>query len=150
MHIEKQFTIFMINKPGVLSMILAEFADAKINIIALTVMDSAEHGVLRVVAAAPEKMQKVLAKLNMQYDEAEVLCVNLANKSGAFAAITEKLAKAHINISYAYCTAGARGGRTTGILKVSGIEKAMKILSGSAKIQTKSKPTTRHSPASRK
>ena len=150
MHTEKQFTIFMINKPGVLSMILAEFADAKINIIALTVMDSAEHGVLRVVVAAPEKVRKVLAKLNMQYNETEVLCVSLANKSGAFAAITEKLAKAHVNISYAYCTAGARGGKTTGILKVSGIKKAMKILSGSAKIQTKSKPTTRRSPALRK
>ena len=150
MHLEKQFTIFMINKPGVLSMILNGLASAKINIIALTVMDSAEHGVLRLVAATPEKVRKVLAKLNMQYNETEVLCVNLANKSGAFADITEKLAKAHINISYAYCTAGARGGRTTGILKVSSIKKAIKVLSGHAKTKTKSKPTTRHSLASRK
>ena len=150
MHIEKQFTIFMINKPGILSKILSKFADIKINIIALTVMDSAEHGVLRVVAKVPEKMRNVLKKMNLQYNETEVLCVSLANKSGAFAAITEKLAKAHINISYAYCTAGARGGRTTGILKVSGIEKAMKILSTGPKAKTKSKPTARRSPASRK
>lgn len=150
MHIEKQFTIFMINKPGILSQILSKLAEVKINIIALTVMDSAEHGVLRVVVRVPEKMRSVLKKMNMQYNETEVLCVNLANKSGAFAAITEKLAKAHTNISYAYCTAGARGGRTTGILKVSGIEKAMKILSTEAKTGTKSKPTTRRSPASRK
>ena len=53
-------------------------------------------------------------------------------------------------ILYAYCTAGARGGRTTGILKVSGIEKAMKILSTGPKAKTKSKPTARRSPASRK
>lgn len=150
MHIEKQFTIFMINKPGVLSMILTGFASSKINIVALTVMDSAEHGVLRLVAAAPEKVRKVLARLNVQYNETEVLCVNLANRSGAFADITEKLAKAHINISYAYCTAGAHGGRTTGILKVSDIKKAIKILSVSIKAKTKSEPTTRHSPASRK
>ena len=150
MHVEKQFTVFMINKPGILSQILSKFAEIKINIIALTVMDSAEHGVLRVVTKAPEKMKEVLTKLNLQYNETEVLCVNLANKSGAFAAITEKLAKAHINISYAYCTAGARGGRTTGILKVSGIEKAMKILSTEAQAKTKSNPTTRRSPASRK
>ena len=150
MHIEKQFTIFMINKPGVLSQILTEFATAKINIIALTVMDSAEHGVLRVVAVAPEKMRKILTKLNMQYNETEVLCVNLANRSGAFAAITKKLAKAHINISYAYCTAGAKGGRTTGILKISGIKKAIKILSAtSSGVQTKSRPNARRSPALR-
>ena len=150
MHIEKQFTIFMINKPGVMSQILAEFATAKINIIALTVMDSAEHGVMRVVSAAPEKTRKSLKELNLDYNETEVLCINLANKSGAFATIAEKLAKVHINISYAYCTAGARGGRTTGILKVADIKKAMKILSATSKTETKSKPTTRPSPASRR
>ena len=150
MHIEKQFTIFMINKPGVLSQILSELAGARINIIALTVMDSSEHGVLRAVVTAPEKMQKILAKLNLQYSESEVLCVNLANKSGAFAAVAEKLAKAHINISYAYCTAGARGGRTTSILKVADIKKAIKTLSIPGKTQTKSTPATRRSPASRK
>ena len=150
MHIEKQFTIFMINKPGVLSLILSELAVDRINIIALTVMDSSEHGVLRAVVAAPEKMRKILAKLNLQYSESEVLCVNLANKSGAFAAIAEKLAKSHINISYAYCTAGARGGRTTSILKVADIKKAMKTLSIPGKTQTKSKPSARRSPASRR
>ena len=150
MHIEKQFTIFMINKPGVLSLILSELAVARINIIALTVMDSSEHGVLRVVVAAPEKMRKILAKLNLQHDESEVLCINLANKSGAFAAVAEKLAKAHINISYAYCTAGARGGRTTSILKVADIKKAMKTLAISGKTHTKSTRAARRRPASRK
>ena len=150
MHIETQFTIFMINKPGVLSQILSELADARINIVALTVMDSSEHGVLRAVVAGSEKMRKILAKLNLQYDESAVLCVDLANKSGAFAAVAEKLAKAHINISYAYCTAGARGGKTTSILKVADIKKAMKTLEMPGKTQTKSKPTTKRSPASRK
>lgn len=140
----------MINKPGVLSLILSELAAARINIIALTVMDSSEHGVLRVVVAVPEKIRKILAKLNLQYNESDVLCINLANKSGAFAAVAEKLAKAHVNISYAYCTAGARGGRTTGILKVADIKKAIKTLAVAGKIQTKPTRTARRSPASRK
>ena len=55
MHIETQFSIFMVNKPGVLAQILGEFARAKINIIAMTLMDSTEHGVMRVVFAAPAK-----------------------------------------------------------------------------------------------
>ena len=42
--------------------------------------------------------------------------------------MAEKLAKGHINISYAYCTAGAKGGRTTGVLKVSDVKKAMRLL----------------------
>jgi hypothetical protein len=114
MYIATQFSIFMVNKPGVLAQILGEFARAKINIIAITMMDSVEHGVMRVIFEVPKRAKEVLSKLNMPYNEAEVLCVTLTNKSGALAAVVEKLAKNHINISYAYCTAGAKGGRTTG------------------------------------
>jgi hypothetical protein len=114
MYIAVQFSVFMVNKPGVLAQVLVEFARAKINIIAMTMMDSVEQGVMRVVFAASDRAREVLSKLNMPYSETEVLCVNLTNKSGALAVVAEKLAKAHINIAYAYCTAGAKGGRTTG------------------------------------
>ncbi len=150
MYIETQFSIFMVNKPGVLSLVLGEFAQAKINIIAITMMDSMEHGVMRVVFAAPDKAKKVLAKLNMPYSETSVLCVTLTNQSGALALVAEKLAKSHINISYAYCTADAKGGRTTGILKVANVQKAMKVLQESHKKASKSHPVVRRSRSSRK
>ena len=150
MYITAQFSIFMVNKPGVLAQVLGEFARAKINIIALTMMDSVEHGVMRVIFAAPAKAREVLSKLNMPYSETEVLCLNLANKAGALAIVAEKLAKEHINISYAYCTAGAKGGRTTGVLKVAEVKKAIKILQKNHKKQSKSKPVVRRSQSSRK
>ena len=150
MHIATQFSIFMVDKPGVLAQVLSEFAQAKINITAITMMDSVEHGVMRVVFAAPEKARKVLEKLNMSYNETGVLCVTLTNQSGALAAVAEKLGRNHINISYAYCTAGAKGGRTTGILKVANVEKAMKILEGSQKKENKSRPVIRRRNSSRK
>ena len=150
MYVETQFSIFMVNKPGVLARVLGEFAKAKINIIAITMMDSMEHGVMRAVFAAPEKAKKVLAKLNMPYNETDVLCVRLTNQSGALASVVEKLARSHINISYAYCTAGAKGGRTTGILKVANVQKAMKILQESHKKTSKSRPVVRRSRSSKK
>ena len=140
----------MVNKPGVLAQVLGEFAKAKINVIAMTMMDSVEHGVMRVVFASPKRAKEVLAKLNMPYNETEVLCVNLDNKSGALATVAEKLAKSHINISYAYCTAGAKGGRTTGVLKVANVQKAMRVLQQNHKKDSKSKPVVRRSQASRK
>ena len=140
----------MVNKPGVLAQVLSEFAQAKINIIAITMMDSVEHGVMRVVFTAPEKARKVLKKLNMPYNETGVLCVTLTNQSGALADIVEKLARNHINISYAYCTAGAKGGRTTGILKVANVTKAMKVLEQGHKKDNKSQPVVRRSKSSRK
>ena len=148
MYVASQFSVFMVNKPGVLAKVLGEFAEVKANITAITMMDSAEHGVMRVVFEQPEKARSVLSRLNMPYNETEVLCVNLANRAGALATVAEKLAKGHINISYAYCTAGAAGGRTTGVLKVSDVKKAMKLLQDHNK-KSKDKTAVRRSKATR-
>lgn len=151
MHLDTQFSIFMVNKPGVLSRILLALAAAKVNIVAMTMMDSMEHGVMRLVGTGSAKIREVLNRLNLQFSETDVLCINLPNKAGAFADVTEKLSSAHINISYAYCTAGAKGGRTTGILKVADVKKAMKVLQGHLDIaKTKTDSTVRRSISSRK
>lgn len=130
MYIQTQFSIFLINKPGVLAQTLEALAREKINIIAMTMMDSVEHGVLRLVTSNASQTQSILSKLGIPINETDVLCVNLSNHAGAFADVTSKLAASHININYAYCTAGAKGGRTTGVLKVADIKKAMKVLMG--------------------
>lgn len=148
MYVTPQFSVFMVNKPGVLAQVLGEFANVKINITAITMMDSAEHGVMRVVFEEPEKARAILSRLNLPYNETEVLCVNLANKAGALATVAEKLAKGHINIAYAYCTAGASGGRTTGVLKVSDVKKAMKLLQDHNK-ESKDLTSLRRSKAAR-
>ncbi len=150
MNVATQFSIFMVNKPGVLAQVLGEFAQAKINIIAMTMMDSVEHGVMRIIFETPKKAREVLLKLNMPCNETEVLCVELDNKPGALAAVAEKLAKSHINIAYAYCTAGARGGRTTGVLKVADVKKAMRLLEQGRKKNSKSQPMLRRSQISRR
>jgi hypothetical protein len=148
-HLDTQFSIFMVNKPGVLARVLNTLAVAKINIVAMTMMDSAEHGVMRLVGSSHQRVREVLTQLNMQFSETDVLCVNLPNKAGALADITAKLASAHINIAYAYVTAGARGGRTTGILKVADVKKAMKVLQGDAEVQHK-EDSVRRAPSSRR
>jgi hypothetical protein len=150
MYITTQFSVFMVNKPGVLAQVLGEFARAKINIIAITMMDSVEHGVMRIVFAEPDRARDVFTKINMPFNETDVLCVSLANRAGALASVAEKLAKNHINISYAYCTAGAKGGRTTGVLKVADVKKAMKILQQEQRKNTKSRPVLRRSHAARR
>lgn len=151
MHIETQFSVFLINKPGVLSQTLNTLSSEKINIIAMTMMDSVEHGVLRLVTSDAPETRQLLGKLNANANETDVICVNLSNRIGAFADITTRLADAHININYAYCTTGARGGRTTAVLKVADVKKAVKILGkdfGSTpakkvKKKTKQKPVKR-------
>lgn len=134
MYLETQYSIFMVNKPGMLAKVLTAMATAKINVVAMTMMDSMEHGVMRLVGSDSRKIRDVLNGLNAQFNETDVLCLNLSNRAGALADVVEKLSKSHINISYAYVTAGARGGRTTGILKVADVKKAMKVLDGHADV----------------
>ena len=146
MYTAKQFSIFMVNKPGVLSRVLSDFAKSKLNIVAITMMDSAEHGVMRIIFEQPETARKELKKLNMPYNETEVICLNLENRPGALAKIAEKLSRNHINISYAYCTAGAKGGRTTGVLKVADVKKALKLLEKKKKTKTKKQKPVKKPP----
>ena len=144
MYITTQFSIFMVNKPGALAKMLGQFAHEKINIIAMTMMDSAEQGVMRVVFDSPKTAQGLLTDLNMPFNATDVLCINLDNQSGALASVAEKLAKNHINISYAYCTAGGKGGKTTGVVKVADVKKAMRILEKDRGIKVgKSQPQLR-------
>ncbi len=129
MRVETQFSIFLVNKPGVLAQVTSALTKAKVDIIALTLVDSSEHGVLRIVCAdEKDKVRKVLARAHDQFTETDVLAMDLSNKPGAFSTTAEKLADAHININYAYCTGGAHGGKTTAIFKVADLKKALRVL----------------------
>ncbi|MGD0464145.1 MAG: ACT domain-containing protein [Tepidisphaeraceae bacterium] len=123
-----QFSVFLVNKPGVLAQVTRALADEKINIIALTLVDSQEHGVLRLVAENPQAARTVLRILNLPMTETEVLCVDLPNQAGALADVASLLGREHININYAYCTSGAPGGRTTGVFKAGDHAKAQRLL----------------------
>lgn len=128
-----QFSVFLVNKPGVLSQIFRELAKAKVNIEAVAMMDSMEHGVLRFTVDEPAGTRTALQRLNIPCTETEVLEVALANRPGAVADICERLADAHINIGYLYCTSSTAPGKTNVVLKVPDIKKAIKVLENGAK-----------------
>lgn len=128
MNLQTQLSVFLVNKPGVLGQVCDLLAKARINITALTMMDSSEHGVLRLVVDDPARARQALSKINVPMTETEVLCVDMDDHPGAMADVCRMLGEAHINIGYAYCTTGARGGRATGVLKVADSKKALKVL----------------------
>ena len=146
MHIETQFSVFLVNKPGVLAVVTNALAKAKVNVSALTLMDSVEHGVLRLVTDNATGARKVLGKSHDEWAESDVLVMELGNNPGAFSDIVGILADGHINISYAYCTGGATGGKTTAVFKVADMKKAKKLLTPKTKKKTK-KTAARKSPA---
>ncbi|MBW7905725.1 MAG: amino acid-binding protein [Phycisphaerae bacterium] len=123
-----QFSVFLANKPGTLASVVQRLADDKINIVALSMMDATEHGVLRLITGAPDEARRALNGLDLPKTEQTVLMATLPNRSGALADVLARLASGHINVHYAYCTTGAAGGRTTGIFKVDNVQKALQVL----------------------
>ncbi len=150
MQMQTQFSVYLINKPGVLAAVTGALAKAKVNITALALMDAGEHGALRMVCDDPDKTRKVLGKTHDRWTEAEVLTLELDNHPGSFATIARKFAAGHVNITYAYCSSGAGGGKTTGVFKVSDARKARKVLAPARKTARKDAGTTRKPPPTRR
>jgi len=132
-QVQTQFSVFLVNKPGVLAQVTGALAEAKVNLVAMTLVDSQEHGVLRFVAEEPVRAREVVKKLNLPTTETEVLSMELSNRPGALADVARLLGENHVNINYAYCTSGAPGGRTTGILRVNQLAHAAKLLGAQEK-----------------
>src|SRR5438552_15652664 len=132
METTKQVSIFLENKPGRLANVLSALARERVNVIALTIMDSHEHSVLRLVTSDVPKTIQVLKGLSASYTESEVLMVELKNQPGALAHVCEQLAGAHLNIDHAYVSSGGKNGKVYGIFKVSNMQKAMQVLAAPA------------------
>lgn len=126
---DTQFSVFLVNKPGILARVCQQLAEDKVNILALSMMDSTEHGVLRLVAEDPQCARHTLSALDVPSTESQVLVTVMSNRPGALADVVERLSAGHVNVNYAYCTAGAPGGKSLGVFRVSDLNKAVSILS---------------------
>jgi hypothetical protein len=131
MKVETQFSVFLANKPGVLSQVCNQLAAAKVNILALSMMDSSEHGVMRFIADDAARTRRALIRLNLPTTETDVISMELPNRPGALADVCDRLSNHHVNVNYAYCTGGSgagRNGKTSVVLKVADTKKAQKVL----------------------
>ena len=80
-----QISIFLENKYGKLSEILALLAEEKIRIIAVTVADTSEYGILRIIVSDPQKAYKILKGNNVSANLTDVLAIVTNSCAGSFA-----------------------------------------------------------------
>ena len=105
MPIEKQLSVFMENKPGRLSHICTTLADNDINIHAMSVHDTVDHAIVRLIVNNPTKALVILEEEGVYTITQDVVVLEIENKPGIISQIAKKLFRADINIEYAYCTA---------------------------------------------
>lgn len=129
-----QFSISLINKPGMMSTVIGRLAKAKCDIAAMTVVDTTDHGTIRLVFnSGDDEARKILQDCNGgPVAETEVIVLPMSNRPGAIADVATRLAEAKVNIQYAYVTAGAPGGKTLGVFRTSDNKKAIKVLQAAA------------------
>ena len=127
--IEKQLSAFLDNRPGMLARTCQALAKEQINILALSISDTVDHSVVRLVVDDPQKAAKILKDLHQTVQERAVICMELPNAPGELAAIMQKLTEAGINLEYAYCTSpsGQQSGRL--VLRTNNIDDTISALS---------------------
>ena len=128
MEIVSEVTARLENKPGRLAKICSALAQEKVDISALSVMETEGPSVLRFVTSDLEATRTVLTSLGTEYRISEVLSVQMENRTGALAKVLERLAEEHINVEYAYVSTMAAPGKSLGIFHTSNPKRAAQIL----------------------
>ena len=105
MPIQKQLSVFMASRPGVLARTCSILSEASVNIMAMAVHDTVDNAVVRLLVDQPTKALLLLEQEEYYVLEQDVVVVEITNAPGELTRICQVLAEADINIHYAYCTA---------------------------------------------
>jgi hypothetical protein len=98
----KQLSVFLENKSGRLTEVLEILGSENINVIALSIADTSEYGILRLIVSDTDKALKLLRDKGMSVNLTEVLSVKTATEAGSFAKILRILSDENISIEYMY------------------------------------------------
>lgn len=128
LDVRKQISIFLANRPGTLADVTEELNDQSINILAMTVSDTVDHAVVRMLVDKPGEAVHRLEDRGLLVVENDVLTVDLENKPGALADVSRRLADHEINIEYAYCTANPSQKKGMMIIRMSDPNEALELL----------------------
>lgn len=127
----KQLSIFVENKPGRLVAILDTLAENGIDISALSIADTADYGVARMIVSNPELAVACLKEIGVFVKLTDVFAVTIDDSPGGLAKSLHKITDEGIEISYMYAFVGKISGKAIMVLKVNNPEKAEDILKNS-------------------
>jgi hypothetical protein len=124
----KQISVFLENKSGRLADVTRSLGINGINIRALSIADTTDFGILRLIVNKPDEANKVLRNEGFMVSETEVIAVDVPDRPGGLADVLEILGQAGINIEYLYAFIGATSNEALVIFRVEDCEGAMKAL----------------------
>jgi len=123
-----QISVFVENRLGTLKEITAVLKDSDIDIRALSIADTTDFGILRLIVDDPEKAADLLKAANFTVSVTRVVAVGIEDKPGALHDVLEILSDAEIAVEYAYAFITRKHDGAYVILRVEDIERASEVL----------------------
>ena len=124
----EQISIFLENKSGRLAEVAGILAKADINIRALSLADTSDFGILRLIVNDTEKAKSILKENGFTVGKTEVIAVEVPDRPGGLAGILEILGNKGINVEYMYAFVQSSGENAIIIFRFDEIDKAIDAL----------------------
>ena len=126
----KQVSIFVENKAGRVHAVMNTLKAAEINVRAMTIAETAEFGIIRLIVSEPEKAKSVLKENGFTAKLTDVIGFTIPDRFGALCDVLQILGEKGINIEYSYSLMGCSHGNANILIRVNEPQKAAMILSG--------------------
>ena len=124
----EQIAVFLENKSGRLADISAVLAENNINIRALSVADTVDFGILRLIVDKVDEAKKVLKENGFTVGKTNVIAVEVADQTGGLAAVLKTVEAAALNVEYMYAFVNKSGENAILIFRFDDMDKAISAL----------------------
>jgi hypothetical protein len=124
----KQISVFLENNAGRLAEVTSVLAKTGINLRAISIADTADFGILRLIVDKVDAAMEVLANAGFTVRKSDVTAVEIEDKPGSLAAVMELFQKHKVNIEYLYASLQAKADKAVVILKLQDQEQGLKII----------------------
>ena len=124
----EQISVFLENKAGRLAEVTRILSEAGINIRALSLADTSDFGILRLIVNNNDKAKEVLSKNGFTVGRTDVVAVEVEDRPGGLHKILDVLFRANINVEYRYAFVQQSGNNAVIIFRFDNLEEAVKVL----------------------
>ena len=125
----KQLSVFLENREGRLDEVLKTLGTNDVNIVALSLADTADYGMLRMIVSDPQKGKTVLKEAGITSMLTDVVALRVPHATGSLSKAMHEIVQAGINVEYMY--AFANGADASAVLKSDNPEKVVEVIKGS-------------------
>jgi hypothetical protein len=126
----RQISVFLENHPGRLAALCRTLADAGVNLETLTLSETGEFGLLRIITPDPDKAKAVVEKAGYAATLTDVVALQVPDRPGGLASVLAALQPHNISVEYMYAFAMRKGGDAVMVFRFDDLDRAIKVLQG--------------------